>query len=231
MTKPTQTQQGAPSSRTELKRVAERGNYEHSVIRSILEESFLAHVSVVYEGQPRSIPMAYGLKGDQLLLHGSTANRLLRTLRDGAEACVNVTMLDGLVLARSAFHHSVNFRSVVVFAKASEVVDPQEKCEAFRCIVNHIVPGRSADAREPNENELARTMVLSLPINEASAKLRSGGPIDDEEDYDLTCWAGVIPISSVFGEPVPCERLHADIATPDYVSDYSRSSRSLSDLG
>jgi nitroimidazol reductase NimA-like FMN-containing flavoprotein (pyridoxamine 5'-phosphate oxidase superfamily) len=175
----------------------------------------------VIDGKPVVIPTIHWREGDRLYLHGSGASRMLRTLRDGVEACVTITLLDGLVLARSAFHHSMNYRSAVVFGRATEVTG-EEKGLALTALVEHVCRGRSAEARGPNEVELKQTLVLSLPIEEASAKVRTGGPIDDEEDYALPIWAGVLPLRVVPQEPVADDRLPAGVPIPDYVTRYSR---------
>jgi len=196
----------APSERTQLRRGAARARYRREEVRAILEEALYCHVGVCLGEQPAVIPTAYALIGDQLYLHGSTANRVFRALRDGAEACISVTLLDGLVLARSAFHHSVNYRSVVIYGRAREVGDPQEKRAAFDALIEHVVPGRSAEVRPANREEFLRTLVLAIPIDEASAKVRSGPPVDDEPDYALETWAGELPLRLVAGAPVPDPR-------------------------
>lgn len=202
----------SPTARTQVKRGPTRARYEAEAIRDILRAGLYCHVGVVYDGHPTIIPTAYALVDDALCIHGSTANRVMRAVRDGAEACVTVTLLDGLVLARSAFHHSVNYRSVVLYGRATEVTDPQAKSRALSALVDHVVPGRSASARPPNREELLRTMVLLLPLDEASAKVRTGPPVDEEEDYALSVWAGEIPLRLVAGEPRADDR--TSLATP-----------------
>jgi nitroimidazol reductase NimA-like FMN-containing flavoprotein (pyridoxamine 5'-phosphate oxidase superfamily) len=192
--------------RTTLRRLPARGAYDRDTINAILDEAYICHVGFIADGQPFVIPTIHARVGDTLYLHGSAASRMLRSLRNGIDACVTVTLLDGLVLARSAFHHSMNYRSVVVLGKAGEITDRDEKLRALDAIVDHVVLGRSKIARAPNESEIRQTMVLSLPLTEASAKIRTGPPIDDEEDYALDIWAGVIPISLTKGEPI--EDLH-----------------------
>ena len=182
-----------PTARTTVRRLADRGHYERATVNAVLDEAYLAHVGFVVDGQPRVLPMTYGRDGDVLYLHGAVGNAMLRASGD-AEVCVTVTLLDGLVLARSAFHHSMNYRSVVVLGVATKVVDDAEKRRAFDVIVDHVLPGRSAVARPSNESELRTTLVLRLPIEEASAKVREGGPIDDDADMDLPVWAGVVPL-------------------------------------
>jgi nitroimidazol reductase NimA-like FMN-containing flavoprotein (pyridoxamine 5'-phosphate oxidase superfamily) len=192
----------AVTDRTRVRRLAKRGVYDAATIRTILDEALICHVGFAVDGKPVVIPTIHWRDGDRLYVHGSGASHMLRSLRDGVEACVTVTLLDGIVLARSAFHHSMNYRSVVVFAKAVEVTDRDEKLRALEKLVEHIVPGRSAEIRAPNESELRQTLVLSLPISEASAKIRTGPPIDDDEDYALPVWAGVVPITLTRGEPI-----------------------------
>jgi len=211
-----------PTERTTLKRIAMRGCYERATIHAILDEGLVCHVSFVLGGKPASVPMAYARIGDRLYLHGSTANRMMRALRDGSEACVTVTLLDGLVLARSAFHHSVNFRCVVLYAQASEVTDPVEKMAALEATIEHIARGRWEDVRKPSREELLRTMILSMPIVEASAKIRTDGPLDEQADYGLPIWAGTIPLTSVAGAPIddPLEPERRPV--PVYASAYRR---------
>jgi nitroimidazol reductase NimA-like FMN-containing flavoprotein (pyridoxamine 5'-phosphate oxidase superfamily) len=192
------------TERTTLKRLPERGSHEREVVDAILDEGLICHLGVVDgEGRPFVIPTIHARAGDVLYLHGSPASRALRTARDGGiDVCVTVTLLDGLVLARSAFHHSMNYRSAVVYGRATKVEDPDEKADALTRLVEHVLAGRAAGSREPNEHELRSTLVLSLPIDEASAKVRGGGPIDDDEDLDLAVWAGHVPLRMVAGEPV-----------------------------
>jgi uncharacterized protein len=197
----------SPSQRTSIKRVPKRGNYERETIYQILDEGLVCHVGFVANGQPFVIPTAYGRVDDKLYIHGSPASRMLKTLQSGIEVCVTVTLLDGLVLARSAFHHSMNYRSVVVFGTATTVETAEEKLEALNAFVEHVIPKRSQEARPPNRNELMGTLVLSLPLDEASAKVRTGGPIDDEADYELPVWAGEIPLHLSAAEPISDPRL------------------------
>ncbi len=211
-----------PTSRTRLKRRPERGHYDRETIRAILDEGLVCHVAVPVDGRPHVIPTAYVRVGDWIYLHGATANQLLRALRSGAEAGLCVTLIDGLVLARSAFHSSVNYRSVVVYGRATEVVDPNEKLEALHALVDHMVPGRWSDVRAPNPYELRQTLVVKLPIEEASAKLRAGPPSDDEPDYALDCWAGVIPLGLEVGKPQADPRLDPAVEPPDYARAYRR---------
>lgn len=210
------------SKRTRVKRLPKRGAYDRETINQILDEAFICHVGFVFDGQPFVIPTSYGRVADHLYIHGSAASRMLRTLAEGVDVCVTVTLVDGLVLARSAFHHSINYRSVVVLGKASIVIDDQEKNAALEAITEHIVPGRWADVRWPNEMELKATSVLKLPVNEASAKIRTGGPIDDEEDYRLDIWAGVLPVSVEYDAPVDDDRLKEGLERPQYLERYKR---------
>ncbi len=212
-----------PSERVRLRRKRERGSYDRTVIDAILDEALIAHLGIVDEqGQPFVIPTLHARSGDVVYCHGSTASRTLRALAAGAPACLTVSLIDGLVLARAAMHHSANYRSAMLIGQARLVDDPGEKQRALRAVVEHIVPGRWDDVRAPSENELKATAVLALPIEEASAKVRSGGPLDDEEDYGCSAWAGVIPFLSSAGAPVPDERLRAGIATPAYATAYRR---------
>ncbi len=220
------TAAGPASERVRLRRKRERGSYEREVIDAILDEALIAHLGIAGEdGQPLVLPMLHARRGDVVYCHGSNASRTLRTLAGGAPACLTVTLLDGLVLARSAMHHSANYRSVMLLGRARPIEQEAEKLAALEAIVEHIVPGRWRDVRAPSVNELKATAVLAIPIDEASAKLRSGGPVDDEEDYALPAWAGVIPLTSSAGSPMPDARLGASIAPPAYVTGYRRPGR------
>jgi nitroimidazol reductase NimA-like FMN-containing flavoprotein (pyridoxamine 5'-phosphate oxidase superfamily) len=210
------------TSRTNLKRLPKRGHFDHETVYSILDEGFICHVGFVADGQPFVIPTGYARVDDTLYIHGSQASRMLRTLSNGVDTCVTVTLVDGLVLARSAFHHSINYRSVVVFGRASLVVDQQQKNAALFALSEHMIKGRWKDVREPTESELKQTSVLSLPLLEASAKVRTGPPIDDEDDYSMPVWAGVVPLRLVADEPVADPRLPEVIAVPDYATNYKR---------
>jgi uncharacterized protein len=211
-----------PTDRTRLKRLPNRGSYERDLVNQILDEGLVCHVGFVANGSPVVIPTGYGRSGDTLYIHGSAASRMLRALAGGMSVCVTVTLLDGLVLARSAFHHSMNYRSVVVFGTASVVGDASEKIEALRAITEHIVPGRWAQVREPDEDELRKTLVLKLPLAEASAKVRTGPPIDDEPDYSLPVWAGEIPLRLTADAPVADPRLAPESEPPSNARRYSR---------
>ena len=211
-----------PTPRTRLVREADRAVYDREAAYRILDEGFLCHVGFVVEGQPFVIPTSYGRKDDSLFVHGSAASRMLRQLKEGVPVCITVTLLDGLVLARSIFNHSMNYRSVVVLGKATLVEDPGEKIEALRLLSEHIIPGRWADVRQPNERELKATSILRVPIEEFSAKVRKGPVVDDEEDYSFPTWAGVVPLETVAGEPIADERLLPGQSAPEYARNYSR---------
>jgi nitroimidazol reductase NimA-like FMN-containing flavoprotein (pyridoxamine 5'-phosphate oxidase superfamily) len=203
-----------PTERTQVKRLPKRGVYDQAQVHAILDEGFICHVGFVADGQPYVIPTGYARAGEQIYIHGSAASRMLRALGQGAPLCVTVTLVDGLVLARSAFHHSMNYRSVVVLGQARLVTDTEEKMTALSHFTNHILAGRWDQVRTPTEQELKSTTVLALPLDEVSAKVRTGGPIDDEEDYSLPVWAGVLPVHPQFGEPAPDARLHPDAPPP-----------------
>ncbi|MGA8342723.1 MAG: pyridoxamine 5'-phosphate oxidase family protein [Candidatus Sulfotelmatobacter sp.] len=213
-----------PTARTRVVREADRAVYDRDTVYRILDEGFLCHVGFVVDGQPFVIPTSYGRKNASLYIHGSAASRMLRQMQmnDGAPVCITVTLLDGLVLARSVFNHSMNYRSVVVLGKATLVDDPQEKLAALRILSEHILPGRWDDARQPNERELKATSVLHVPIEEFSAKVRVGPPIDDEEDYSFPTWAGVVPLEMAAGKPVGDARLLPGQRVPEYAHNYTR---------
>ncbi|WP_427162237.1 pyridoxamine 5'-phosphate oxidase family protein [Aliinostoc sp. HNIBRCY26] len=216
------SQKQAPSPRTTVKRVPQRAKYESDVIYQILDEGLVCHVGFVAQGQPVVIPTAYGRVEDTLYIHGSPASRMLKTLQQGLDVCVTVTLIDGLILARSAFHHSMNYRSVVVFGKATLVEDAEQKLAALKAFTEHVILGRWEEVRSPNRQELAGTVVLSLPLAEASAKVRTGGPLDDEADYQIPVWAGEIPLKLTAATPINDSRLDSDIEIPAYVSQYTR---------
>lgn len=199
------------TERTTVKRLAKRGVYDRDTVYQILDEALICHAGFVVDGNPVVIPTIHWREGDTLYLHGSMASRMLRSLRNGVEACVTVTLVDGLVIARSAFHHSMNYRSAVILGTAREVTDREEKLRALDALVEHVLRGRSSEARKPNEIELKQTMVLAIPIEEASAKVRTGGPVDDDEDYELPIWAGVVPITMAYGEPVDDGRVKVGV--------------------
>ena len=211
-----------PTARTRVVREPHRGVYDRATAYQILDEGFICHIGFVVDGQPFVIPTGYGRSGDNLYIHGSAASRMLRNLDQGVPLCFTVTLLDGLVLARSIFNHSMNYRSVVVLGTAVAVEDPEEKLEALRRLSEHILPGRWAESREPNAKELKATLVMRLPIEEFSAKVRQGPPIDDEEDMGFPTWAGVIPLAMVAGRPIDDAQLMPGTATPAYATSYSR---------
>lgn len=197
----------SPTTRTQVRRLPKRGTYDKDQVHAILDQGFICHVGFVVDGQPYVIPTGYARLGGQIYIHGSAASRMLRSAGGGVDVCVTVTLVDGFVLARSVFHHSMNYRSVVVLGKARLVTDVEEKRAALRCFTNHIVDGRWEEARQPTEQELKATSVLALPLQEVSAKVRTGPPVDDEEDYSMPIWAGVVPVQQKVGEPLPDDRL------------------------
>lgn len=211
-----------PTEKTKLHRLPARGAFDRETIYPILNEAFICHVGFVIDGQPYVIPTGFARIEDDLYIHGSSASRMLRNLAKGIDVCVTVTLIDGLVLARSAFHHSVNYRSVVILGKAELVEDVDEKNKALEAFTEHIIPGRWAEVRWPSELELKATSVLKLPIEEASAKIRTGDPKDDEEDYELDVWAGVLPLVIGKEKAIPDTRLTDGIEVPDYVNAYRR---------
>lgn len=213
----------AVTPKTKLLRIPKRGSYDLETIYKILDEGFIAHVGFTGTGeQTFVIPTGYARRGDELLIHGSSASRMMRVLSEEIEICVTVTLIDGLVLARSAFHHSMNYRSVVVFGAAKIIKDENEKIEALRLFTEHIVPGRWREVRLPTTDELKATTVLSLPLTEASAKIRTGHPVDDPEDYARDVWAGVIPLEIKAGEPLLDSLMSREIVRPDYITNYRR---------
>lgn len=210
------------TERTRLQRLPKRGQYDREIINAILDEAFICHVGFVISGQPYVIPTGYARIGEHLYIHGSAASRMLRSISGGVDVCVTVTLIDGLVLARSAFHHSMNYRSVVILGKAEMVTDSSEKTHALEQFSEHVIPGRWVDVRWPTELELKATTVLRLPITEASAKIRTGDPVDDEEDYAMNVWAGVLPIGLSVGRPIADARLDDSVSVPDYAVRYRR---------
>ena len=211
------------TERTRVRRLPERAAYDRATVHGILDEGFICHVGFVTDGQPYVIPTGYARVGETVFLHGSTGSRL--GLRPGMDVCVTVTLLDGLVLARSAFHHSMNYRSVMAIGRTRPVTDPEEKDAALRALVEHIVPGRSDAVRGGDHRELAATAVLALPLDEVSAKVRTGPPSDDEPDYALPIWAGVLPLALTPGEPASDPLLDPSVPTPDHVTSWSRPRR------
>lgn len=211
-----------PGDRTRVRRIPKRGAYDRPTIDAILDEALVCHAGFVVEGQPFVIPTLHARDGDRVLIHGSAASRMLTTLDTGVDVCLTVTLADGLVVARSAFHSSMNYRSVMLFGRARVVEDPAAKMEALRALVEHLIPGRWDDCRLPNDTEMKATLILEMPIDEASAKIRTGGPIDDDEDYATKHWAGVLPFQTGTGAPVPDEKLAPGIGLPAYLRNYTR---------
>jgi nitroimidazol reductase NimA-like FMN-containing flavoprotein (pyridoxamine 5'-phosphate oxidase superfamily) len=203
--------------RTKLGRLPARGHHDLATLHALLDDGLVCHVGFVHDGRPAVIPTLYARVGDQVYLHGSSASRMLRTLAGGAEVCVTVTLVDGLVLARSAFHHSVNYRSAVLYGAARPIEDPAERNRALHAFTERLIPGRWDHVRVPTRQELKATTVLVLPIEEGSSKIRTGPPVDDDEDYALDVWAGVVPLRMTIQPPVPDERLKPGIATPQHV--------------
>ena len=217
----------SPTPRTTFRRRSNRGSYDRALIYSILDEGLVCHVGFMAGGEPYVVPTTYARVDDRLYLHGALASHMLRTLSEGVSVCVTVTLLDGLVLARSAFHHSMNYRSVMIFGTARVITDREERRRAFDALLDHMVPGRHTATRPPDEQEDKATLLLALPITEASAKLRTGPPIDAEEDYALSYWAGVLPLTLAAGTPVPDERLAPGTPVPAEVARYRRGARPM----
>ncbi len=207
-----------PTERTTLHRMPQRASYDRALLERILDEALYCHVGLVVDQQPYVLPTIHARAGEQLYLHGSSASRLLAKASAGIPICVTVTILDGLVLARSVYHHSMNYRSVVVLGNAVEVTDQNERLAALKAIVDHVIPGRWNDVRGPSQQELKATRVVRLPLAEASVKIRTGPPIDDENDYGLPCWAGEIPLRLERHSPMPDPRLAPSILVPDYAT-------------
>jgi len=211
-----------PTPRTRIVREPDRAVYDREAAHEILDEGFICHVGFLADNQPFVIPTGYGRSGNNLYIHGSAASRMLRNLDQGIPVCVTVTLLDGLVLARSIFNHSMNYRSVVILGTAATVTDPSEKLEALRLLSEHILPGRWAESRFPTEKEIKATVVLRLPIEEFSAKVREGPVVDDADDYSFRTWAGILPLKTMPGAPVRDDRCDPSIPEPEYVSHYTR---------
>jgi nitroimidazol reductase NimA-like FMN-containing flavoprotein (pyridoxamine 5'-phosphate oxidase superfamily) len=211
-----------PSDRTRIKRLPERGRYERATVEAILDEGFVCHLGFTTERGPVVIPTSYGRVDDRLYIHGSPASRMLRSLKTGIPVCVTVTLIDGLVLARSTVHHSINYRSVVVFGEADEVTDPAEKHAALAAFVEHVIPGRTTEARPATDKEVKGTLVLALPLSEASAKVRGGPPVDDADDLGLSCWAGVLPLAMQPGAPQADEHVAPGTPVAASIASYQR---------
>jgi uncharacterized protein len=210
------------TERTRIYRKPGRGSYDRDLVHSILDEALTCHVGFVADGQPFVIPTIHARDGETLYLHGAKGNRMLNSLIDGTPCCVTVTLIDDLVLARAALHHSLNYRSVMVLGEAHEVTDPAEKERALHTVVEHIAPGRADEIRGADETDLRSTRVLSIPIEEASAKVRTGPPIDEEADLELPHWAGQLPLTQGTAEPIPAPDLAGDPAIPDSIKSWSR---------
>ena len=210
-----------PTERSRARRVHQRASYDRAALNAVLDASMLCHLGYVIDGQPYVTPTFQWREGDHVYFHGSSASRMLRTVQDGLPVCLTVSLLDGLVLARSGFHCSVNYRSAMLFGRARAVTDEEAKTARLEAFIEGLMPGRWADMRLPNAQEMKATTVCELSIEEASVKIRTGPPVDDEEDYALDCWAGVIPIRQVAGDPVPDPRLRPGIALPQNVRDWS----------
>ena len=212
----------APTARTTVRRLSERGVYDRSVIDAIVDEALICHVGLVRDGSPVVIPTIHARVGDTLYLHGAPGNRVLRAMKAGAEVCVVVTLLDGLVVARAAFHNSMNYRSVVVYGEPRQVDDLAEKRAALDAITDHVIAGRSREARPMTDQEVRGTLVMAVSLDEASAKVRTGGPVDDDEDYELPIWAGVLPLQLTSGEPTADGRVHPGVEVPESLLGYTR---------
>ena len=211
-----------PTSRTTLARRPYRGTFDRATVHAIIDEALICHVGFAIEGQTYVLPTTHARLDGNLYIHGAVGGRMLKSIRGGLAVCATVTLIDGLVLARSAFHHSMNFRSVVILGVATEVTDPDHKRRAFDALIEHVVPGRTADIRRASDHELKATSVLCLAITEASAKIRTGPPVDDEEDHQLPCWAGVVPVSVQAQPPIPDPLLRAGIEMPAGLARYRR---------
>lgn len=210
------------TTRNKVKRLPERGHYDSAVIYPIIDEALICHVGFVQDGQPFVIPTLHARQGDRILLHGAKGSRLLRHVASGGEVCIAITLMDGIVLARSVFHHSINYRSAVIFGRGSLIEGEEARLEAMEQFTERLIPGRWRDARPPNPVELKQTTILAVAIESASAKIRTGPPKDDEEDLALPVWAGVLPLSQTFGVPIADPDLKAGTEIPDYIDNYTR---------
>ncbi len=209
------------TNNNKVKRISKKADYSKETIRAIIDEALFCHIGIIHDGKPVVIPTIHARMGNDLIFHGSNVSRLIKSSHNN-DMCVTITLIDGLVLARSHFHSSMNYRSVVLFGQGEIITDKKERMDAFEAITEHIAPGRWNDARQPNETELKQTAVLKMPIEDASAKISSKFPEDDEEDYELDVWAGIIPISQTFGEPKNDLQLNDGIECPDYLKNYTR---------
>jgi uncharacterized protein len=212
----------SPTERTKVRRLPDRGKYDSESVYGILDEAFICHVGFVVDGQPYVIPTGFARVNDTLYIHGSAASRMLRTLADGVQVCVTVTLIDGIVMARSGFHSSMNYRSVVILGRAMQVEGRDEKLAALAAFSEQVMPGRWKDLRKTTDTELKGTLVLTLPLKEVSAKVRTGPPKDDDADYELPLWAGVVPLKLTSGTPIDDPRLPRGIEPPDYARNYKR---------
>jgi nitroimidazol reductase NimA-like FMN-containing flavoprotein (pyridoxamine 5'-phosphate oxidase superfamily) len=210
------------TARNKVKRLPERGSYDPAVIYPIVDEALICHVGFAHEGQPYVIPTLHARQGDTILLHGAKGSRLLRHIQAGGDVCITVTLVDGIVLARSVFHHSINYRSAVLFGKGAPIEGDDERLRALETFTERLIPGRWKDARPPNAVELKQTTIVAVAIESASAKVRGGPPGDEPEDLDLPVWAGVLPLRQASGAPIPDPQLAAELAVPDYIRDYTR---------
>jgi nitroimidazol reductase NimA-like FMN-containing flavoprotein (pyridoxamine 5'-phosphate oxidase superfamily) len=210
------------TEKNRIKRLPKRGEYDRETIYRILDEALICHVGFVEDRQPYVIPINFARLGNKIVLHGAKASRLLKHITAGHPVCVEATIVDGLVLARSVFHHSVNYRSAVLFGTGCAIQDEREKLAALEAIAEHLIPGRWQETRPPNQKEMNATSVVSIRIEEASAKVRMGPPVDDEEDYALPVWAGILPLQAAPSNPIRDERLPEDIPLPGYIAGYSR---------
>jgi nitroimidazol reductase NimA-like FMN-containing flavoprotein (pyridoxamine 5'-phosphate oxidase superfamily) len=211
-----------PTERTKVRRLPDRGKYDAESVYGILDEAFICHVGFVVEGQPYVIPTGFARVNDTLYIHGSAASRMLRTLADGVQVCVTVTLIDGIVMARSGFHSSMNYRSVIILGRATQVEGRDEKLAALAAFSEQVMPGRWKDLRDTTDAELKGTLVLTLPLKEVSAKVRTGPPKDDEVDYALPLWAGIVPLKVTAGNPIDDPRLPKGIEPPGYARNYKR---------
>ena len=208
------------TARNKVKRLPERGHYDTATIYPIVDVALICHVGFVLDGQPFVIPTLYARQGDTILLHGAKGSRLLRHIQSGGEVCITITLIDGIVLARSVFHHSINYRSVVLFGTGAVIADDQARLQALEAFTERLIPGRWQDARQPNALELKQTTIVAVPIASASAKLRSGPPGDEAEDLDLPVWAGILPLQQIAGTPLADPQLRPGVALPDYIRDF-----------
>ena len=210
----------AVTERTRVKRIHERGHYDRETVHAILDAGMICHMGFAVDGKPFVVPTAYWREDDTIYVHGSSASRTLRSLRGGIEVCIAVTHVDGLVLARSGFHHSINYRSVMIFGTAELVEDADERMAALKAFMDRVTPGRWDEVRPPDAQEFKATMVLRVPLVEVSAKVRTGPPIDDDDDYALPCWAGVVPLGTATGQPIPDPKLPDGVPVPDYATNF-----------